>query len=187
MADTKLTTGKGRFSYPHIFQAFAAAEGQKEKFSTTFLIPKTDKETLKKLGDACRALYEEHKNTTYKGLTYEEVAKPYHDGDGRKPKGGEYGEECKGCWVLTTSTTRKPPVYDRDRQAVTDETAIYPGCYGRIAVNLYPYSVSGNRGIACGLNACQTFKYGEVIGGGASAAAFDDGFQDDEDDEDLGL
>ena len=155
MADTKFTTGKGRFSYPHVFEAYAAAEGQTPKFSTTFLIPKEDKETLKKLGDACKAVYEEHKNSTFKNILYDEVAKPYHDGDGRKPKGGEYGPECKGMWVLSTSSKRKPLVVDRDRQT--------------------------------GLNACQTFKYGEAIGGGASADAFDDGFEDDEDTDDLGL
>ena len=188
MADTKFTTGKGRFSYPHVFEPYSSAEGQAAKYSTTFLIPKEDKETLKKLGDACKAVYEEHKNTTFKGILYEEVAKPYHDGDGRKPKGGEYGEECKGHWVLSTSSKRKPLIIDRMRTNVTDETAVYPGCYGRIAVNLYAYNVSGNRGIACGLNGVQTFQYGEVFGGGASAEDFNDGFEDpDEDGDDLGL
>ena len=187
MSDTKFTTGKGRFSYPHIFEPYAAAEGQEKKYSTAFLIPKEDKETAKKLGDACKAVFEEHKNTTFKGLLYEEVSKPYHDGDGRKPKGGEYGPECKGHWVLQTSSKRPPLVVDRDRQTVTDQTSIYPGCYGRIAVNLYAYNVSGNRGIACGLNAAQTFKYGETLGGGASAEDFNDGFEDEDDTDDLGL
>ena len=44
---TKVTTGKVRLSYSHIFEPHAMNDGQEAKYSVSVIIPKTDKETLK--------------------------------------------------------------------------------------------------------------------------------------------
>jgi hypothetical protein len=186
---TKFNTGKVRFSYPNVFKPRASAEGAEPKYSMTALLPKSDKATLDKLSAACKEIYEENKGKgqAFYNLNYDEVQKPFHDGDGRKPKGGAYGDECKGCIVLNMSSKNKPIVVDGQRNPVTDELSVYPGCYGRVNVGLYVYNVSGNKGIACGLNGVQTFGYGQAIGGGCSAGDFDDGFSDDAADEEFEL
>lgn len=148
------------------------------------LIPKTDKATKAKIDEAIREVYDENKSTKFKGLLFEEIQTPLHDGDGRKPKGGAYGEECKGHWVLNASSKNKPGVVDGDRKPVTDATKIWAGEYGRVAINFYAYEVSGNKGVACGLNGVQCLGYGDPIDGRISAEdAFNDGFEDEMDDE----
>ena len=46
---TKVITGKVRFSYVNIFRSRAFQPGQDEKYSICLLIPKRDKETVKKI------------------------------------------------------------------------------------------------------------------------------------------
>lgn len=187
---TQFNTGKIRISYPNLFTPRAAAAGQAEKYSVCALIPKDDKATKKRIDDAIREVYEAEKNGKLKGLLFEEVQVPLHDGDGRKPKGGAYGEECKGHWVLNTSAKNKPGVVGPERGAdgkylpQTDPTKVWPGEYGRVAINFYAYDTAGNRGIACGLNGVALLGYGEPIDGRIAAEdAFNDGFEDDMDDE----
>lgn len=187
---TQFTTGRIRFSYPNVFTPHAAAAGQEAKYSMCVLIPKTDKATKAKIDEAIREVYEENKSTKFKGLLFEEIQTPLHDGDGRKPKGGAYGEECKGHWVLNASSKNKPGVVGPERGPEgkflpqTDPTKVWAGEYGRVAINFYAYEVSGNKGVACGLNGVCCFCYGAPIDGRIAAEdAFNDGFEDEMDDE----
>ena len=181
---TQFNTGKIRLSYPNLFQPRAAAEGQTPKYGMCILIPKTDKATKAKIDAAIHEVFEENKNTLFKGLLESEVQVPIHDGDGRKPKGGAYGEECKGHWVLNASAKNKPGIVDGERNPVTDPTKVWPGEFGRAAINFYAYDTAGNKGIACGLNGVQVLGYGDPIDGRIAAEdAFNDGFEDDMDDE----
>lgn len=178
MADTKFNTGKVRISYPHLFE-----RDQNEKFSLVALIPKTDKATIDKLKAACKLVYTEHKDNIFKGLDYDEVAKPYHDGDGRKPRGGAYGDECKGMIVISAKSKSKVPVVDRNRTPVVDESEVYPGTWGRVNISLGAYNNSGNRGICCFLNGVLTYATGDRFGSTFNASEFDDGYEDDLDDD----
>ena len=176
---TRFNTGKIRFSYPSVFRKNTKNRDEKDaKYELTVVIPKDDKETVKRISEACKEVFEENKNSVFKGLTYDEVAKPYHDGDGRKPKGGAYSDDFKGCYLINARTDKPPVVVDRDRRPVTDERMVYPGCYGRVNLNFYPYNVNGNRGIAAGLNGVQTYNYGAPFGNAFTADGFDDGFED---------
>ena len=86
--------------------------------------------------------------------------------------------------MLTASSKNKPGVVDGDRKPVTDSTKIWAGEYGRVAINFYAYEVSGNKGVACGLNGVQCLGYGDPIDGRIAAEdAFNDGFEDEMDDE----
>lgn len=183
----RFNTKKVRFSYPHISKP--QGEGDEARYSLTVLIPKTDKETLKAITDAAKEVFEENKTSAFKGLNYDEVMKPWHDGDGRKPKGGAYGDECKGQIVLNTKSKNKVPCFNRDRQPLADETQVYAGCYGRVSVGLYAYDTKGNKGIGAALNGIMTFNYGDPLGNAFSASEFDDGYEDPDDnlDDDLGI
>lgn len=173
MAETKFNTGKVRVSYPHVFE-----KDQNGKYSLVALIPKTDEKTYQKVMEACKALYAEHKNNTLKGLKFEEVMLPIHDGDGRKPKGGAYGAECAGMWVLSAKTNSKPVIVDAYNVPVTDQDEVYPGTWGRVAIAFGVYNNSGNRGITCYLNGLKTYSKGDRFGNSFSAEAFDDGYND---------
>ena len=59
-----------------------------------------------------------------------------------------------------------------------DKEEFYSGCYGRASINFYAFNVSGNKGIAAGLNNLQKLEDGERLSGGSSA---EEDFSDDDD------
>lgn len=181
---TKVTTRVVRASFLNVIVPKAAAVGAEPKFSTQLLIAKTDTETIKMLKEAaaeCLAVDREGKNVL-KGIKNPPL--PIHDGDGEKPKGGEYGPECAGMWVLSVSSKTQPGLVDRDRNLLKDPAAWYSGIYVRASVNAYVYNTSGNKGITFGLNHLQKWRDGEALsGGGNPQAAFSDDYEDDSDDD----
>lgn len=189
MEATKVITGKVRFSYLNAFKPRASAEGQEPKYSVCLLIPKTDKTTLGKIKAACEAA-RLSSAAIFGGKVPTSLKSPLHDGDGEKPNGGEYGPECKGCYVLNASSKRAPGVIDRSKVEILDETELYSGCYGRASLNFYAYNQSGNKGIAAGLNNLQKLADGEPLGGFSRAEDdFADDFEGDfeGEEDDLGL
>lgn len=54
-AKTQITTGKVRFSYVSVFRPKLMRDGTTEKYSVTLLIPKRDKQTLRKIEGAIEA------------------------------------------------------------------------------------------------------------------------------------
>lgn len=180
----QMNTMKVRFNYPRVFEP----NEKSKKYECTILIPKDDAETLRRIKEACKTIYEEERSSSFRGLDFSEVAKPYHDGDGRKPKGGAYGDECKGMYVLNARSKNKPKVFTADKALCDDPTKVYSGCYGRANITFYAYNQEGGRGIGCALNGLMTFNYGEAIGGASvSESTWDDGFVDDSMSDDLGL
>lgn len=177
---TKVVTGKIRFSYVNVFKPRAASEGQEPKYSACLLIPKSDKTTITRIKAACEAA-RMGSASLFNGKVPEKLKLPIHDGDGEMPNGGEYGEECKGHWVINVSSKSKPGIVDRDKQEILNSSEFYSGCYGRAAINFYAYNVNGNKGIAAGLNNVQKLTEGEPLGGRSRA---EDDFSDDWDDDD---
>ena len=178
---TKVITGKVRFSFCHIFEPQAPLSGGEPKYSVTLLIPKSDKATLKKIKEAQAEARENYcKRNGEKSLP----AKPnhtLHDGDGTRDSGEPYGEECKGCYVITVSSKQKPIIVDNMRNEITDPGEVYSGCYGRAGINFYGYNQAGKKGISAGLLSIQKLHDGEPFGTVGSADDFDDDFEDDDD------
>jgi hypothetical protein len=50
-----------------------------------------------------------------------------------------------------------------------DKSEVYSGCYARVSINLYPFNVDGNKGIAAGLNNVQKLADGDALSGRARA------------------
>lgn len=177
---TQIVTGKVRFSYVNVFTPKAQMGGD-EKYSVTLLIPKTDKATLAKINGAikeAKAKYSESHNGKAAP-----TKTTLHDGDGPRPSDGEpFGEECKGCMVISVSSKRKPPVIDDNKVPITEPTEFYSGCYGRAIINFYAYDTNGNRGISAGLNGLMKLYDGEPLGGGIiTDSDWDDGWEDTDD------
>lgn len=175
---TKVVTGKVRFSYCNIFEAKEPQGGGDPKYSVTLLIPKSDTATLGKIKQAMDAARE---NYVSRNGVNSLPAKPnhtLHDGDGVRDSGDPYGEECKGCYVITVSSKQKPVIVDAFRNEITDPGEVYSGCYGRASINFYGYNSNGKKGISAGLLSIQKLSDGEPFGTVGSANDFDDGFQD---------
>jgi len=168
MSTTKVVTNKVRLSYAFLFEARAPKENPdgEKKFSTSILIPKSDKETLDKIKAAQEAAIE----AKWPGKRPAKVASTLHDGDGVKEKTGEpYGPECKGHYVMAVSSKLRPQVVDQNVNGILDSNGIQSGDYARVSINAYAYDVSGNRGVSFGLGNVQLVSKGEPLGGATRA------------------
>lgn len=180
---TQITTGKVRFSYCNLFAPRAAQEGAQAKYSVTLLIPKSDKATLTKIKSAIEAAKTNYLARNNGKKLPANLKTTMHDGDGERPNGGEFGEECKGCYVMTVSSNNQPVIVDANKTPITDERELYSGCYGRAIINFYVYDTQGNKGISAGLNGVMKLYDGEPLGGGVvTDSDWDDGWEDDDDD-----
>lgn len=167
---TKVLTGEVRLSYAALTAPKMQQNG-KEKYSVTLLIPKTDTATIADLNASFQAAYAEGVAKKWNGARPTPKA-IIHDGDGLRPSGVPFGDECKGCWVLTASSINKPQVVGIDNVAC--ELApqdVYSGMYARVTLNFFAFDNTGNKGVGCGLGNVLKTRDGEPLSGGASAAS----------------
>jgi hypothetical protein len=176
---TRIVTGEVRFSYVSLLKPRDNQFGGEPKYSVTILIPKSDVQTKQRIDAAIEAAKQIGKQKTWNGVIPPVVAIPVHDGDGVRPSDGmPFGDECKGHWVLTaTSSVDQPPkVVDINLNPILDPTEVYSGMYGRIALNFSPYSHAGKKGIGVYISTnVQKTRDGEPLGATAPAAADDFG------------
>lgn len=178
----RVVTGPVRLSFPNLFTPRARKEGQEKKYSALLLIPKSDKETFKKLKAAESAAAEEGKSKLFGGRIpkFDSII---HDGD---ESDLELYPEQAGHWYMNVSTSERyrPGIVDKNRQPVLDQSEVYPGVYARVSLDAYPYSGDQKKGVTFGLGNVQVLGYGDNLAGGIKAEdEFDDDFTvaDDED------
>jgi hypothetical protein len=157
--DTKVVTGKVRFSYVHVFKPKAVNEGDQEKYSVSILIPKRDKATIKKVEEAIKAAYEEGK-AKHKLPSLKACKTPLRDGDEERPEDEAY----EGMLFMNANSSNRPGVVDENRDEIIDKDEFYSGCWGRASVNFFAYSTR-SKGIACGLNGVQKLDDGDRLSG----------------------
>ena len=181
-SSTQITTGKVRFSYCYLFSPKTMDDGS-EKYCVTLLIPKSDKATLSKIRAAIEAAKTSYIQRNSGKKLPSNLKNTLHDGDGERPNGGEFGEECHGHYVMTVSAKNPPVIVNSDKTPITDPRELYSGCYGRAVLNFYVYDTQGNKGVSAGLNGVMKLYDGEPLGGGVvTDSDWDDGWEDDEDD-----
>jgi hypothetical protein len=183
--DTKVVTGMVRLSYAHVFTP-QSIDGGDEKYSTAILIPKSDKETLKKIKAATDAAKEAGKSK-WGGKIPANCKTPLRDGDEERPDDETYA----GHYFLNASSKNKPGIakpIGKDTngktkfQEITDTTEVYSGCYAKVSLNFYPFDAKGNRGVAAGLNNIVKVQDGDFLGGRSSV---NDDFADEDFDVDI--
>jgi hypothetical protein len=174
--NTKVVTGKIRMSYANLFTARAIAEGQEPKYSLCVLIPKSDKETIRKINGAIDAA-KKAGASLWGGKLPSNLKTPLRDGDEERPDQEEYA----GHYFLNATSKQKPGIVDRNLNEIIDPSEVYSGCYGRVSLNFYAFNQAGNKGIGCGLQNVQKLADGESLTGRTRA---EDDFEaiDDEDD-----
>ena len=171
-SDTKVVTGRVRFSYAHVFEPWAAEPGQDKKYSVCLLIPKSDKKTLKRIQKAVEAAKTAGVSSKWHGKLPANLNLPLRDGDAERSDVEGYA----GHYFINAKSGQRPSVVDESLNEILDTRKFYSGCYGRASVNFYAYDVSGNRGIACGLNHVQKLADGDFLDGRSRA---EDDFADE--------
>lgn len=168
---TKVVTGKVRLSYCNIFVPQANDQGV-DKYGTAILIPKSDKDTLRKIKAAVDAAVELGKSK-WGGKIPANLKKPLRDGDEERPDDEAYA----GHYFLNASSNNKPGIAKptgKDANGktkfaeITDSTEVYSGCFAKVSLNFYPYDAKGNRGVAAGLNNIVKVQDGDFLGGRSS-------------------
>ena len=105
---TQITTGKVRFSYCNLFTPRAVQEGATPKYSVTLLIPKSDKATMQKIKAAMDEAKQKFMASNSGKKLPTNLKSTLHDGDGERPNGGEFGEECKAATLSPSAPTTSP-------------------------------------------------------------------------------
>lgn len=178
--DTKVVFGPCRLSYTHVFQKYVPdGTTEKGKFMTNVLIPKSEKETVRALQVAIDAAKKAAIVSKWGGKKPKKLDMPLHDGDDKDDE--NYGD----MWYVNAKCNTRPGIVDKDMNPITDEEEIYSGVWCYVSVTFYGYDVSGNRGIACGLNNLKKFKDDDKFGGRVSAESDFGDLDDDDDDDDL--
>lgn len=165
----KIVTGKVRFSYVNVFEP-KSVNGGEEKYSITLLIPKTDTVTYQKVMSALNSTLENAISDTFKGVRPANPKFPIYDGDGVRPSGEPFGDECKDHWVMTANSYERPEIVDANLNPILSKSEFYSGCYGRASLGFYAYNTNGNKGVGCGLNNLQKLDEGQPLSGRTTAA-----------------
>lgn len=168
----RVATKEVRLSYVHLNEPYVSQQnpGGKPKYSVTMLIPKSDTATKAEIDSAIKAAYEKGVKEKWKGARPQMNSPLIHDGDGLRTNGTPFGPECKGCWVLTASTGRKPGCYPiTSMNAPLAPEEIYSGMYAVVTMSFY--NPQAGNPVACSLDNVFKTRDGEPLSGGPSAQA----------------
>ena len=157
-----VTINDVRFSYCNLFQPKTTQDGTL-KYGVTILIPKTNVQAKAIVDAAIEAATIDGIQKKWGGQRPALVTTCIHDGDGGRPTDHEpYGEECRGCWVLTATNKDKPFVVDAMVQNIINPVEVYSGMWGNVSLNFYSYN-NKKKGIGCGLNGVQKTADGDPL------------------------
>lgn len=178
--ETKVVFGPCRLSYTHVFSKYSPDGVGAGKFMTNVLIPKSEEKTVNALNKAIEAARKAGIVSKWSGKDPKKLDLPLRDGDDKED------ETYADHFYLNAKCNTRPGVVDKKCVPIVDEEEIYSGVWAIVSVTFYAYDVSGNKGIACGLNNIMKFKDDEYLGGRVSAESDFSGMDfDDEDDDDL--
>lgn len=169
---TSVRLGEVRFSYANVFAVRKNEDGSDGKYSVCLLIPKTDVQAKKLIDAAVEAAKQAGIPSKWNGKlpSAAKLHLPLRDGDAENPDDPTY----EGMWFMNASSTQKPGVRVLENGVMNealDSDDFYSGCWGAVVVNFFPYNVSGNVGVAAGLNNLIKTRDDERFGGGRSADA----------------
>jgi len=161
---TKFVTDKVRFSFVHVFELAETLNGSM-KYSASILIPKSDKKGVEAFTKALEQTKQANLNY-FGGNIPKNLKGGLRDGDAEKDD-----PIYAGHYFFNANSNEKPGIFDAEKNEIFDKTEFYSGCYGRASITMYPYDVSGTKGIAFGLNAVMKTEDGERLGGATASAA----------------
>lgn len=173
---TRVTTPKGRVSFPHCFVPRAPRPGADEKYSITLLIPKTENiDKIKELRN--KAVSDKWPDAAKRPKN---LHNPIKDGDTDVMNDGSLRKdkypELAGHWLISAGRSKKtgrPKVVDQQMQEIIEESDLYAGCYARMSIHAFAYAPTKDKpqmkcGVSFGLNNVQKLAEGEPLGGMSS-------------------
>lgn len=164
----------GRFSFVNVWEP-KSINGSDPKYSISLIIPKSDKATVNTILKAIEDAKQEGA-VKFGGKVPANLKTPLRDGDIDRPDDPNY----ENCFFINANSKDAPQIIDKMKQSILDRSEVYSGCYGKISITMYAFSVNGNRGIAAGLGNIQKIRDGEPLGGKSRA---EDDFDIEEDDD----
>ena len=176
--ETKVVFGPCRLSFTHVFNKYSPNGEGEGKYMTNVLIPKSEKKTIKALDQAIEAAKKAGVVSKWGGKEPKKLDMPLRDGDDKED------DVYQDHFYINAKCNTRPGVVDKNKNPIVDEEEMYSGVWAFVSVTFYAYDVSGNRGVACGLNNLMKFKEDDHLGGRVSADS-DFADIDDVDDEDL--
>jgi len=163
-----------RLSFPSLFKK-ATFEGKETKFEATLLL---DKKKHAKVIDKINADIKELIAKDLDGKKLKPGKTCFQDGDDVDYDG------YAGCMSFKASNAKRPPVMDRDKEAlVEDDGRPYSGCYVNAIVDYWVQNNQFGARINANLLGIQFVRDGDSFGAGGSVADSDD-FDDLGDDDD---
>lgn len=176
--ETKVVFGPCRLSFTHVFNKYSPNGEGEGKYMTNVLIPKSEKKTIKALDQAIETAKKAGVVSKWGGKEPKKLDMPLRDGDDKED------DVYQDHFYINAKCNTRPGVVDKNKNPIVDEEEMYSGVWAFVSVTFYAYDVSGNRGVACGLNNLMKFKDDDHLGGRVSADS-DFADIDDVDDEDL--
>lgn len=175
-------TVRAVLSYVSVFQPYKDPKkpDEKGKYKCLLLIDKDDKESVRKIREAIKAVEAKMITEKYAGKAPKKaIPNTFNDGDEDKE-----GEEYENRHYINVSKHVKPAIVDRKLRPITDEEEIYSGCVANVAIDFYYYFRDDSKGITASLEAIQKIADGEPLG--SSRVRAEDVFEVEEgDDEDI--
>jgi hypothetical protein len=159
----KVVTGLVRFSYANV-HAPRSINGGDAKYSVSIIIPKSDKKTIKEIGDAIVNAISDGK-AKFGGKIPSNLKTPLRDGDTDRAEDEAY----KNAFFINANSKEKPGLVDKNVNPILEPAEFYSGCYGRASLTFYAFNTNGNRGIACSLGNLQKLQDGEALSGRSKA------------------
>jgi len=154
----KITLKNVRLSFPSLFTR-SVYEGVEGKYEATFLIPKSDTETVTKIKLAIKsAINEQFKGKDVKIPSHKSC---FQDGDEKDYDG--YADH----WSFKAGNKRRPTIINRDKTPIIEsDEIIYPGCYVNASVDIWIQDNNYGKRINANLYGVQFVKDGENFGSG---------------------
>lgn len=158
--EKKITTGKFRVSFPHVFKPQTTDDGG-QAYTIVMMIPKGDTDTINKLKALAKAAaYEKWGKDAVEGKKVK-LKWPIRDGE---EKADQYPEYEGMVFASATNKKNKPKIVDKDLNLIVDESEFYPGCYARASVKAYAWEWKTKKGVSFGLYNLQKVAEGEPFG-----------------------
>jgi len=170
-----------RISFANIWEPKTPMGGGDPKYSVSCLIPEADTKTRARIDAAIEAAKKIGMEKKWGGKIPPNLKLPIHTGSIDRPDDENY----VGMIYFNASAKDRPQIVDRQVQPILDPMEVGSGDYCNVSVNFYPFSASGNRGVAVGLGNIQLVKHGERLSGKASASSDFEALGGDDDDGDI--
>ena len=152
----RIITGIVQLSFSNIWEPISVYN-EVPKYRTTIVIQKSDTKTLSAIRNAIDKAIEKGQEKYGEDFKLDEgIRIPLRDGDAT-PEPNSY----PGAIWLKASSTEAPEIVDQELNPIRDHKMVRSGDFVRVSMDVFPYAVNGNYGVACRLGNIQLVRKGK--------------------------